>query len=453
MSIEESRVLSTFNDDSTVCVVGLGYIGLPTAALMASRGWQVVGVDINPRIVEQVSLGKIHIVEPNLDRLVQKVVSLGRLRASHEPVSANVFVITVPTPLAASKQPDCGFVVSAIRSIAPKLRPGNLVILESTCPVGTTAAMSELIASMRPDLCLPSREAAAADVYVAYCPERVLPGRILVELQENDRSIGGVSEKCTERAVEFYKTFVKGTCIGTTAAVAEMVKLSENAFRDLNIAFANELSIICDRIGIDVWEVIGLANHHPRVKILQPGPGVGGHCIAVDPWFLVHSAPDLAPLIRTAREVNDGKADYIYRKADRLLEEHRDERLACLGITFKANIDDLRESPSLEIAERLAGKFGNRISIVEPHAAQLPCSLSNSGAHKVTLESALASCGILLLLVDHDEFKKVSREDLAGKTTIDTRGIWKSPTLSASVRSRSNVRHFRMASTIGSAAG
>jgi UDP-N-acetyl-D-mannosaminuronic acid dehydrogenase len=441
-----------FNDESTVCVVGLGYICLPTAALMASRGWKVVGVDTNAQIVEKVALGKVHIVEPDLDGLVQKVVSVSRLRTSNVPVFADVFVITVPTPLTASKQPDCGFVVSAIRSIAPKLRAGNLVILESTCPAGTTAAMSELIASLRPDLRLPSRSAAAANVHVAYCPERVLPGRILVELQENDRSIGGVSERCTERAVEFYKTFVKGECIGTTAAVAELVKLSENAFRDLNIAFANELSVICDRIGIDVWEVIELANHHPRVKILQPGPGVGGHCIAVDPWFLVHSAPDLSPLIRTAREVNDGKADYIYQKAHRLLEANRDERLACLGITFKANIDDLRESPSLDITERLAEEFGQRISIVEPYAAQLSGSLANSGAQKVTLEDALASCGILLLLVDHNEFRKVSREKLAGKTIIDTRGIWKWPTLSDSMGSRSNVRHFRLASTTGSAA-
>jgi len=453
MSNNDPRVLSMFNDEPTACVVGLGYIGLPTAALMASRGWRVFGVDTNPRIVEKVALGKVHIVEPNLDDLVQKVVSLGRLRATDEPVFADVFVITVPTPLAASKQPDCAFVVSAIRSIAPKLRAGNLVILESTCPVGTTAEMSELIASMRPDLCLPSRSAAAANIHVAYCPERVLPGRILIELQENDRSIGGISERCTERAVEFYETFVKGECIGTTAAVAELVKLSENSFRDLNIAFANELSLVCDRIGIDVWQVIELANHHPRVKILQPGPGVGGHCIAVDPWFLVHSAPDLTPLIRTAREVNDGKADYIYQKAHHLLDENSNERVACLGITFKPNIDDLRESPSLEIAERLASKFKSRVSIVEPNVAQLPSCLTDAGAQKATLEEALTSCGILLLLVDHDEFRKVAREELVGKVTIDTRGIWKSPTLSASMGRRSNVRHFRMASTVGSAAG
>lgn len=412
------------NEEATVCVMGLGYIGLPTAALMASRGWQVFGVDINPRIVEKVALGKVHIVEPDLDGLVQKVVSTGRLRTSSSPVSADVFVITVPTPLTARKEPNCEFVVAAVRGIAPKLRAGNLVILESTCPPGTTAAMSELIASLRPDLCLPG-PSGAANVHVAYCPERVLPGRILVELQENDRSIGGLSEKCTERAVEFYKTFVKGECIGTTAATAEFVKLSENAFRDLNIAFANELSLICDRFGIDVWEVIRLANRHPRVRILQPGPGVGGHCIAVDPWFLVHSAPDQSPLIRTAREVNDGKADYVYEKAHGLLEANPDERVACLGITFKANIDDLRESPSLEIAERLALKFGTRVSIVEPNAAQLPCSLTHSGARKITLEEALKSCGILLLLVDHDEFKKISRTTLAGKTTIDTRGIWR----------------------------
>ena len=450
---DDPRVLSMFDDELTVCVVGLGYIGLPTAALMASQGWKVFGVDTNVRIVEKVALGQVHIVEPDLDDLVQKVVSLGRLRTTSRPVLADVFVVTVPTPLAASKQPDCGFVVSAIRSIAPMLRAGNLVILESTCPVGTTVEMSELIASLRPDLRVPSRSVAAADINMAYCPERVLPGRILIELQENDRSIGGVSVRCTERAVEFYKTFVKGECIGTTAAVAELVKLSENSFRDINIAFANELSLICDRIGIDVWEVIKLANHHPRVKILQPGPGVGGHCIAVDPWFLVHSAPDLSPLIRTAREVNDGKADYTYQKAHRLLEADSSERVACLGLTFKANIDDLRESPSLEIAERLAKKFGKRVSVVEPNVAQLPCALTESGAQRVTLEEALASCGILLLLVDHDEFKKVPREELAHKTIIDTRGIWKSPTSSASMERRPNVRHFRMASTVGSAAG
>src|SRR6185312_4535630 len=419
------------NDASTVCVVGLGYIGLPTAALMASRGWNVVGVDINPRVVEKVGMGKVHIVEPDLDGLVQKVVSIGRLRTSVEPVAADVFVITVPTPLTASRQPNCEFVHAAIRSVAPKLRAGNLVILESTCPVGTTAAMSELIADLRPDLSLPGGSESSASVHVAYCPERVLPGRILVELQENDRSIGGLSQRCTERAVEFYKTFVRGECIGTTAEAAELVKLSENAFRDLNIAFANELSVICDRIGIDVWEVIALANRHPRVKILQPGPGVGGHCIAVDPWFLVHSAPDLSPLIRTAREVNDAKADHVYQKAHSLLAANPGERLACLGITFKANIDDLRESPSLEIAERLAEKFGPRVSVVEPHVARLPCCLADLGAQKVALEDALASCSILLLLVDHDEFKKIPRERFAGKKTIDTRGIWRLPKQSA----------------------
>jgi UDP-N-acetyl-D-mannosaminuronic acid dehydrogenase len=419
------------SDVSTVCVIGLGYIGLPTAALMASRGWSVLGVDTNPAIVEQVAAGKVHIAEPDLDGLVQKVVSVGRLRTNIEPVPADVFIITVPTPITEAKQPNCSYVEAAVRSIAPKLRAGNLVILESTCPVGTTATMSQLIGSLRPDLCLPCSSASEADIQVAYCPERVLPGRILVELQENDRSIGGISERCTERAVEFYKTFVKGECIGTTAAVAELVKLSENAFRDLNIAFANELSVICDRIGIDIWEVIELANRHPRVKILQPGPGVGGHCIAVDPWFLVHSAPDLSPLVRTAREVNDGKADYIYGKARKLLEANRFERLACLGITFKANVDDLRESPSLEIAERLAERFGNRILVVEPNAAHLPLALASSGAKKVTLDDALASCGILLLLVDHDEFRKISREKLADKKTMDTRGIWRFPKRSA----------------------
>jgi UDP-N-acetyl-D-mannosaminuronic acid dehydrogenase len=413
------------SEPSTACILGLGYIGLPTAALMASRGWKVFGVDINADVVKTVASGRAHIAEPDLNGLVQKMVLEGRLVPKTEPVPADVFIITVPTPITEGNAPDVSFVDAAARSIAPHLRTGNMVILESTSPVGTTARISEYLANMRTDLSFPTRVGLAADIKVAYCPERVLPGRILGELHHNDRSIGGVSAACTEKAIAFYRTFVRGECIRTTAPTAELVKLTENAFRDVNIAFANELSLICARLGIDVWEVIALANRHPRVKILQPGPGVGGHCIAVDPWFIVHSAPDIAPLIRTARQVNDAKTEYVYQNARALLQSNQGQFLACLGLAFKANVDDLRESPALEVAEKLAEDFGARIVVVEPNIYELPKSLKTLGIRIVNFREAINSCKILLLLVDHDQFRRVSASDLEGKIVFDTRGIWR----------------------------
>jgi len=413
------------SEPSTACILGLGYIGLPTAALMASRGWKVFGVDVNADVVKTVASGRAHIAEPDLDGLVQKMVLEGRLIPKTEPLPADVFIITVPTPITEGNAPDVSFVDAAARSIAPHLRTGNMVILESTSPVGTTARISEYLANMRTDLSFPTRAGLAADIKVAYCPERVLPGRILGELHHNDRSIGGVSSACTEKAIAFYKTFVRGECIRTTAPTAELVKLSENAFRDVNIAFANELSLICARLGIDVWEVIALANRHPRVKILQPGPGVGGHCIAVDPWFIVHSAPDIAPLIRTARQVNDAKTEYVYQNARALLQSNQEQSLACLGLAFKANVNDLRESPALEVTEKLAENFGARIVVVEPNISELPKSLKTLGVRLVSFREAINLCKILLLLVDHDQFRRISANELEGKIVFDTRGIWR----------------------------
>ena len=409
---------------SKVCVVGLGYIGLPTAAVIARSGASVLGIDISPNVVETINAGRIHIEEANLESLVRDMVASGSLRAALAPEPSDVFVIAVPTPFTDGHAPDIRYVLAATRSIAPAVRKGSLVIVESTCPVGTTEAVRDALRDARPDLSFPDGGDAPTDVCVAYCPERVLPGKILEELVSNDRSIGGLSPACTARAVDFYKGFVAGECIGTTARTAEMCKLVENSFRDVNIAFANELSIICDTLDLDVWEVIRLANRHPRVNILQPGPGVGGHCIAVDPWFIVDSDPDNARLIRTAREVNDGKAHYVLARASALADAHPDAAIACLGLSFKANIDDLRESPALEIALELALQYGARIRVVEPHIDPLPAAFDGTGARKATLEEALDQCGVLIVLVDHHEFRGVSPGQRAGKAIYDTRGLW-----------------------------
>lgn len=412
-----------------VCVVGLGYIGLPTAALIASRGTTVVGVDIDPSVVATIADGRIHIAEADLDGLVQKVVFSKRLLARSEPEPADVFLIAVPTPLSGNKKPVIDYVLSAAQSIAPHLRKGNLVILESTSPVGTTEQICDLLAELRPDLTFPDHDGdgAEADVAIAYCPERVLPGRILIELVQNDRCVGGMTPACAAKARDFYELFVRGRCIETSARTAEMVKLTENAFRDTNIAFANELSLICDHARIDVWEVIELANRHPRVEILKPGPGVGGHCIAVDPWFIVDAAPRQARLIRTSREVNDGKADYVLSRAKELIETYPDRQIACLGLTFKANVDDLRESPALEIVERLAADCGSRIQVVEPFIDKLPDEISRHGARKIELDEALRQSGILVVLVDHDAFRRVGAARRNGAIVYDTRGIWREP--------------------------
>lgn len=413
-------------DFSKVCVMGLGYIGLPTAALIASRGLDVLGVDIDPSIVETVSGGHIHIAEADLDGLVQKGVMSKKLTARNEPERADVFIITVPTPLSGNKKPVVDHVFSAARAIAPHLSHGSLVILESTCPIGTTEKVRDLLAELRPGLRFPwPNRHDEPDISIAYCPERVLPGRILIELVQNDRCIGGLTSGCAAKARRFYELFVRGECFETHARTAEMVKLTENAFRDANIAFANELSLICDHVGVDVWNVIELANRHPRVNILKPGPGVGGHCIAVDPWFIVDAAPHQARMIRASREINDGKADYVYEQAKSLIETYPDRPVFCLGLAFKANVDDLRESPALEIAERLAENYPDRINVVEPFVEKLPQRLSQHGARKAKLREALATDSILIVLVDHDAFRRVTAEQRNGSVVYDTRGLWR----------------------------
>ncbi len=407
-----------------VCVVGLGYIGLPTAAIIARAGCKVLGIDIAPKVVDTINRGEIHIEEVDLDGLVHGVVSRGLLSASTEVAAADVFVIAVPTPFDKSHAPDISYVLAAGRSVAKVLKPGDVVILESTSPVGTTEQLRDLIAAERPDLKCPGLTRETPDIAVAYCPERVLPGRILEELTNNDRSIGGVTPRCARKALAFYKRFVRGACVVTDSRSAEMTKLVENAYRDVNIAFANELSIVADRMGLDVWEVIRLANRHPRVNILSPGPGVGGHCIAVDPWFIVHGAPEDTPLIRTARGVNDGKIHHVIARAEELVAAHPHAKVACLGLAFKANIDDFRESPARLVAGTLARKFGSRISVVEPYAAELPIEYTDTGASLIDIDTALEECDIFIVLVDHDVFKSVPLAEREDKLVYDTRGIW-----------------------------
>ena len=407
-----------------VCVVGLGYIGLPTAAVVARAGCKVHGVDVTQSVVDTINRGEIHIEEVDLDGLVHGVVARGLLKASTEMAPADVFIIAVPTPFDANHAPDISYVLAAGEAVARVLKPGDCVILESTSPVGTTEALRDLIAARRPDLKCPGLTAETPDVSIAYCPERVLPGKILEELTNNDRSIGGITPRCARKALAFYKRFVRGTCVTTDARSAEMTKLVENAYRDVNIAFANELSIVADKMGLDVWEVIRLANRHPRVNILQPGPGVGGHCIAVDPWFIVHGAPEETPLIRTARGVNDGKIHHVIARAERLIEAHPGQAVACLGLAFKANIDDFRESPARAVAARLARRFGERIKVVEPYAAELPREFEGTAAELIDIDTALESCGVLIVLVDHDAFKAVPLAERINKAVYDTRGIW-----------------------------
>ncbi|MBR1213951.1 UDP-N-acetyl-D-mannosamine dehydrogenase [Bradyrhizobium sp. JYMT SZCCT0180] len=410
-----------------VVVIGLGYIGLPTAALIASRGMQVLGVDNKEDVVGTVASGAIHISEPDLDGLVSKVVSGGALTTSTKPQPADVFIIAVPTPIDCEYRPDLSCVNTALESILDVLAPGNLVILESTSPIGTTEGIARRISERRPDLHIGTNGTNGTDnsaIHVAYCPERVLPGRILTELVNNDRCIGGVTPACTRRAQRFYKLFVRGACVATTARAAELVKLTENAFRDTNIAFANELSLICDRFDINVWEVIDIANRHPRVNVLRPGPGVGGHCIAVDPWFIIDSAPELARVMRTSREVNLNKTQKMIERACALIEDHPYANAACCGLTFKANVDDLRESPAMEIALHLAARYGARIKIVEPNLRRLPPELADHHVGFMTIDEALRSCEIAIILVDHDEFKMVPLAERRHLDVIDTRGIW-----------------------------
>lgn len=395
----------------SVCVVGLGYIGLPTAALLGARGHRVFGVDVSQRVVDTISRGEVHIVEPDLDVIVRGAVAAGQLQASCIPVEADVFLIAVPTPADEGKTPDLSAVESATRSILPFLRPGNLVILESTSPVGTTDGIVTEI--LRETGYIPGE-----DFHVAYCPERVLPGRILTELVENDRIVGGITPGCTEVAVEFYEGFVRGDVIATDSRTAEMVKLTENSFRDVNIAFANELSMMCSELNVSVWELIRLANRHPRVDILSPGPGVGGHCIAVDPWFLVHGAPEQSNLIRTAREVNDSKPEWVIERVCARALKMRDPVIACLGLAFKANVDDLRESPAVEIVRRLIAAEVGEVIVCEPNIA------THDEFTLVSQSEALQRADLVLVLVDHKPFLRIPREALQEKVLIDTKGVF-----------------------------
>lgn len=416
------------DNELKVVVVGLGYIGLPTAAVIARAGAHVLGLDVNQHVVDTVNEGRVHIEEVDLHGLVQGVVDRGRLRASVTPETADAFVIAVPTPISEGNAPDVRYVLDAARTIAPVLKSGDLVILESTSPVGTTDQVAALLASARPDLKVPGHCSGTPDLYIAYCPERVLPGRILIELVDNDRVIGGITPRCARKAMGFYRSFVRGVCLTTTARAAEMVKLVENSYRDVNIAFANELSMIAEEMGVDVWEVIRLANRHPRVNILQPGPGVGGHCIAVDPWFLVAGAPDTAHIIRTAREVNEAKTDFVIgraiRQVEALLEADPAAKVACLGLAFKPNIDDFRESPAVTVAAALARRFGRAVQLVEPYARALPMEFAGTGAALVELDDALNDCAMLIVLVDHDMFRSIPLEEREDKLVYDTRGLW-----------------------------
>ena len=405
----------------TVSVVGLGYIGLPTAAMFASRKKQVIGVDVNQHAVDTINRGEIHIVEPELDMIVHAAVTEGYLKAVTTPEPADAFLIAVPTPFlpaedGAIPQPDLKYIESAAKAISPVLKKGDLVILESTSPVGATEQMAQWLAA-----------GIEADVNVAHCPERVLPGHVVRELVENDRVIGGMTEICSKRSVELYKTFVQGECVITNARTAEMAKLTENSCRDVQIAFANELSIICDELDIDVWELISLANRHPRINILQPGPGVGGHCIAVDPWFIVSKTPEMAKIIKTAREVNDSKPLWVIDKFKSALAEFlianpaktaRDVTVACYGLAFKPNIDDLRESPAMQIVEEVYNLHTGKLIIVEPNIDHLPKKLQS--AKLFTLDRACNEADIHLMLVDHDEFKNSKPQALI----VDTKGIW-----------------------------
>ncbi|MBB3900268.1 UDP-N-acetyl-D-mannosamine dehydrogenase [Roseococcus suduntuyensis] len=409
---------------SRVCVMGMGYIGLPTSAVFANHGLEVLGVDVKPAAVESINRGQPHIVEPELDVLLRQVVQAGRLRAALTPEPADAFILAVPTPFMAGHEPDTSHIEAAARAIAHVLARGNLVILESTSPIGTTEQLSRWLAQARPDLTFPHQAGELSDIRIAHCPERVLPGHILREVVENDRIIGGLTRKCAQAATLLYRVFAKGQIHPTNARTAEMAKLAENAFRDVNIAFANELSMICDRLRINVWELIRLANMHPRVNILRPGPGVGGHCIAVDPWFIVAADPERSPLIRTAREVNEAKPGFVVDKVRRHAATLKQPVIACLGLSYKADVDDLRESPAVTIVEELARAGVGELLVVEPHVNALPENLAVLGLQLWDFDRATERANILLLLVDHASFLTVDHDVVKDKIVVDTRGAW-----------------------------
>jgi UDP-N-acetyl-D-mannosaminuronic acid dehydrogenase len=409
-----------------ICVIGLGYVGLPTAAVMASRGLDVTGVDINPNTISLINQGKIHIFEPNLETIVHDAVEAGMLRAKTKPVEADAFIIAVPTPFTDGYKPDLTYIEAATESLAPPLKKGDLVIIESTSPVGATEQVSQWLAKLRADLSFPHTAGLDADVQVSHSPERVLPGHVLIELVRNDRVIGGITRHCAERTAELYSIITDGTCHITTARTAELVKLMENAYRDVNIAFANEMSFVSDRLGINVWEAIDMANHHPRVNILRPGPGVGGHCIAVDPWFIVDVAPEDTALIKAARNVNESKPGHVVKQVLEAAKKYSAPTIACLGLAYKANIDDLRESPAIEVVRLLSELNAGRILVVEPNIDTLPNELASLEQTSLcNLSDALDQSDIIVLLVDHSPFLAVNRARLEDKTVFDTRGSWR----------------------------
>ena len=414
-----------------ISVIGLGYIGLPTAALLAEKNVEVVGIDIIQNIITSINAGEIHIVEPGLGELVKKVVAKRKLRASLIPEASEAFIITVPTPIDAQKKPDIMYIKKAIEAIATVLKRGDLIILESTSPVGTTEKMANLLTQLRPDLTFPpNANGNVEDVSIAYCPERVLPGKTLHELVGNSRIIGGLSKHSTDQAASLYQIFVKGTLEKTDARTAELCKLSENSYRDVNIAFANELSMISDSLNINVWELIRLANLHPRVNILQPGPGVGGHCISVDPWFIVDSAPEIAKLIKTARQVNDHKPKYLLEGVKHIIQAYGNLKIACFGLSFKADIDDLRESPAVELVKGLSQESESTVYVVEPHIDYLPSDLlDHENVILVDANTAIKNAAIIILLVNHKQFYELEIHHLSGKHIIDTRGIWQTRNL------------------------
>ncbi len=421
---------------NTISVIGLGYIGLPTAAVFASRKKKVIGVDVNQHAVDTINQGQIHIVEPDLDMIVHAAVTEGYLKAVTQPEPADAFLMAVPTPFihdpeGDSHKADLKYIEAASKALAPVLQKGNLVVLESTSPVGATEQMAAWLAEARPDLTFPQTHGEESDIRIAHCPERVLPGHVIRELVENDRVIGGMTPKCSQAAVEVYKTFVEGECVVTNARTAEMAKLTENSFRDVNIAFANELSTISHKLDINVWELIELANRHPRVNILQPGAGVGGHCIAVDPWFIVDSCPEEARIIRMAREVNDGKPLWVLEQVKEKLEAHHqanpgvtrsDIKVACLGIAFKPDIDDLRESPAMGIAQKVA-ELGAQVQVVEPNIEALPQSLQGANVTLTQLEQALEEADVVCVLVKHKPFIESAEQVKAKAQVIDAVGL------------------------------
>ena len=397
--------------DKQVMVVGLGYVGLPSAAVIANNGFKVIGYDINELAVDKINKGEVHIAEVGLESLVKKVVNLNKLRATTNPVQADIFLITVPTPITYQKNADLSYVESSVKAIAPVLKCGDLIILESTSPVGTTQKICDLIQSLRPDIKCPSKTNQSSDINIAYSPERILPGHTIKELVNNSRVVGGISERCAEKAVSFYSSYVKGEIFETNSVTAEMCKLAENSYRDVNLAFANELSIICHDAGINVNDVIRYSNYHPRVNILSPGCGVGGHCIPIDPWFLIEGYQNSTDLIKAARNVNIKKTDWTYKKIkekiDLFSKSKLNTNICILGLSYKKDSDDLRESPAIQIVNLLSQDTNAKIFVVEPHVANI--DKNTNGLSLYSLKDALDNCNLIVKLVDHSCFSEVNK--------------------------------------------